>query len=98
MAKTTANAAPQLPSWDDLLSGTSLNMGNLAELVAKALAVAPDGATKDQISEVVNRQLANAFSIGNIAQAQIKVGVALVDFVKKGGSGPVQKSPTDGVA
>jgi len=83
------------PSWDDVLAGTPLNMEKILETIHKAVGALPSGFGAEELAAVIEGNVAQAFSIENLLAAKAKVATDLVAFFAAGGSGPVEKSPTD---
>ena len=91
MGKTDA---PKLPSWDDAVAGTPLNLASLLDTIRKVLGGLPPDANHAAIDEVVTARLNSAFSPENIAAVKANLVPLLVKFAATG-KGPVQKSASD---
>lgn len=79
----------------DALGASPLASAALADTITKAAAQLPPGTTQDELNAFVANQVQAAFSLDNVHAAYTKVMSAVQSFIAAGGSGPVEKSPTD---
>jgi hypothetical protein len=84
-----------VPSWDDVLDKTPLNMGGILDAIRAAVSKLPTGFGAEEVEATVRAKVTEAFSLENLLSARANVVPALTAFVAAGGAGPVEKSPTD---
>lgn len=84
----------KIPSWDDLVAATPLNLKKLFEGIDAARAQLPADATIDQWKQVAEEKLGEAFTETNLIEAG-KTALTQLRELAMTGSGPVEKGPTD---